>query len=52
VDTEACEEHQEQWQKYWQEHSHQALAGVRRILQHPREWMPWQATLAKNNQPR
>jgi len=51
VDTEACEEHQEQWQKYRQEHSYQTIAGVRRILQHRREQMPWQATLATNDQP-
>lgn len=45
VGTQACQRHQSQWCKYKLEHSHSALAGVRRQLQRSDENTPWQPNL-------
>jgi len=49
--NQACQEHQQQWLRYSAQHSHQTLAGVWRILQHPSELMPWQSPLIRHPQP-
>lgn len=49
--TQACERHQQQWTQYSSQHSRHTLAGVRRILHHPGELMPWQQALNRNPQP-
>ena len=36
--TQACEQHQPEWQKYIQSHSHETLSGVRRVLRRPGEF--------------
>ena len=40
--TQACEEHKNQWQKYVESHSHQNLAGGRRVLRGANENLAWQ----------
>ena len=49
--TEACEQHQSEWRKYIQTHSHENLSGVRHILRRPAENMPWQPNIQRNVQP-
>jgi uncharacterized Zn finger protein (UPF0148 family) len=49
--TQACEQHQSEWRKYIQNHSHETLSGVRRILRRSGENMPWQANIQRNVQP-
>ena len=49
--TQACEEHQEQWNKYVQHHQRQKFSGVKRMLQRPNESLPWQPTIQTNHQP-
>src|ERR1700678_2360939 len=40
--SQACEQHQPEWQKYIQSHSRENLSGVRCILRRPGETLPWQ----------
>src|SRR5271168_1825137 len=40
--SQACEQHQPEWQKYIQSHSCENLSGVRCILRRPGETLPWQ----------
>ncbi|KAF8869578.1 hypothetical protein BD779DRAFT_1614391 [Infundibulicybe gibba] len=47
--TKACDKHQKEWFKYTQQHSRQHLAGVRRMLQRPGVFMPWEETGIKGN---
>jgi CxC5 like cysteine cluster associated with KDZ transposases/CxC6 like cysteine cluster associated with KDZ transposases len=49
--SQACEQHQPEWQKYIQNHSHENLSGVRRILRRPGENLPWQPNIQRNLQP-
>jgi CxC5 like cysteine cluster associated with KDZ transposases/CxC6 like cysteine cluster associated with KDZ transposases len=42
VNTEACLDHQNMWQKHKQTHSRDHLMGVRRLIQRPQELLPWQ----------
>ena len=49
--TQACQQHQQEWSRYSSQHSCHALAEVRRILQQPRELMPWQTALNRVAQP-
>ena len=43
--TQACEQHQAEWEKYVQSHSCETLSGVRRILRRPGETMSWQTNI-------
>ena len=49
--TQACEQHQAEWEKYVQSHSRETLSGVRRILRRPGETMSWQTNIQRNLQP-
>jgi hypothetical protein len=49
--SQACEQHQPEWQKYIQSHSRENLSGVRRILRRPGETLPWQPNIQRNLQP-
>src|ERR1700678_4132664 len=40
--SQACKQHQPEWQKYIQSHSRENLSGVRCILRRPGETLPWQ----------
>ena len=46
--SQACEQHQPEWQKYIQNHSRETLSGVRRILRRPGETLPWQSNIQRN----
>ena len=49
----ACQQHQQEWQKYIQSHSHENLSGVRRMLRRPGEILFWQSNIniQRNLQP-
>ena len=49
--TQACEEHQEQWNKHAHYRRQEAQAGVRRMLQRQNEPLPWQPLIEQTNQP-
>ena len=49
--TQACEIHQEQWNKHVQHHQRQTFSGARRMLQRPNESLLWQPAMQKNHQP-
>ena len=49
--SQACEQHQPEWKKYIQSHSHENLSGVRRILRNIGENLPWQPNIQRNLQP-
>ena len=49
--TQACERHQEQWNRHVQHHSRQTFAGARRVFQRQNEHLPWQPTIQTNQQP-
>jgi CxC5 like cysteine cluster associated with KDZ transposases/CxC6 like cysteine cluster associated with KDZ transposases len=49
--SQACEQHQPDWQKYIQTHSRENLSGVRRMLRRPGENLPWQPNIQRNLQP-
>ena len=51
ADTQACEEHKRQWDKYVESHSHGNLAGVRRMLRRPNENLAWQPVQERDVQP-
>ena len=48
--TQACERHQEQWNKYIH-HCQHTFTGARRILQRANEQLPWQPIVQSNHQP-
>ena len=48
--TQACTEHQQEWNKYVQNHSCQSFQGSKRMLQRPGERLPWQPTAQVNTQ--
>ena len=48
--SQACEQHQPEWQKYIQSHSRENLSGVRRMLRRPGETLPWQSNTQRNVQ--
>lgn len=50
-DTQACQEHQQQWKKHVDLHSRQALAGVHRALQRPGENVEWLNPVQQNSHP-
>src|SRR5271170_7803721 len=49
--TQACAEHQPQWDKHVQNHSHQSYHGSKRRLQRPEERLLWQPAVQVNAQP-
>jgi hypothetical protein len=49
--TQACEGHQEQWNKHVQHHKRNKFAGARRMLQRQNETLPWQPIIQTNHQP-
>jgi uncharacterized Zn finger protein (UPF0148 family) len=49
--TQACEQHQPEWQKYIQSHSRENLSGVRRMLRRPGETLDWLPNNQRNLQP-
>jgi len=49
--TQACEQHQREWDKHVQNHSHHSYQGARRMLQRPGERLPWQPATQINLQP-
>jgi hypothetical protein len=49
--SQACEQHQPEWQKYLQSHSPENLSGVRRMLRRPGENLPWESNIERNLQP-
>ena len=49
--TQACAEHQQEWNKYVQNHSRQSFYCSRRMLQRPGERLPWQPAAQVNAQP-
>jgi hypothetical protein len=49
--TQACEIHQEQWNKHVHHHQRQTFSGARRMLQRPNESLPWQPAMQINHQP-
>ena len=48
--TQACQEHQEQWNKHVQLHQQHTQAGVR-MLQRQNESLPWQPLIQQTHQP-
>jgi hypothetical protein len=51
VGTQACERHQEQWNRHLQHHGQHIFSGARRMLQRLNEHLPWQLTVQRNHQP-
>jgi hypothetical protein len=49
--TQACYQHKEQWQKHIQKHNQHTYAGIRRVLQHQNENLPWRPSIGQNEQP-
>ena len=49
--TQACTEHQPNWQRYIQQHTRENFTGVRRMLQRPDESNTWQLQARNNTQP-
>jgi hypothetical protein len=51
--SQACDQHQQEWQRYVQSHSRENLSGVRRLLNRPGENLPWQSNInvQRNVQP-
>ena len=49
--TQACEEHQGQWNKHVQRHKQQTQAGARRMLQRQNQSLPWQPSIQHTHQP-
>ena len=49
--SQACAQHQLEWQKYVKSHSCENLSGVRRMLRRPGENLPWQPNIQRNFQP-
>src|SRR5258705_6964348 len=49
--TQACEQHQNAWQRYIINHRQHSLGGYRRALRRPDETMPWMPQLTNNVQP-
>ena len=43
--SQACQQHQPEWQKYLQSHSCENLSGVRCMLKRPGETLPWQSNV-------
>src|SRR4029077_12845547 len=50
-ETQACEQHQQQWKKYVTQHKRQSASGFRRIAQRPTENLPWISTNMQAEQP-
>jgi len=48
--TQACNQHQGQWQKH-QNYNQSSMAGVRRMLQRPGENLPWDPVQGRDHQP-
>jgi hypothetical protein len=49
--TQACEDHQNDWQRYLMNHRQHRLGGYRRALRRPDETWPWMAPPNNNLQP-
>ena len=47
--TQACQQHQSEWQKYIQTHSRENLSGIRRMLRRPGENLPWQPNIIQRD---
>jgi hypothetical protein len=50
-ETQACQQHQQQWKKYATQHKRQSAPGFRRITQRPSESLPWISTNRQTEQP-
>lgn len=50
-DTQACQQHRNEWYKYTQSRTRSSLAGVRRMLNHPNENLEWNGERLINEQP-
>jgi hypothetical protein len=49
--TQACQEHQEEWSRYAANHLCQTLPGFRRVVRRPEENLSWQPAPSTNTQP-
>jgi hypothetical protein len=49
--TQACSQHKEQWQKHSQKHNRVTYGGIRRVIQHQNENMPWTTPTNQDEQP-
>ena len=49
--TQACEQHQQAWERFLVNHRQHALGGYRRALRRPDESLPWMPRLSINVQP-
>ena len=50
-DTQACQQHQQQWNKYVTQHKRQSASGFQKIRQRPAENLPWIPTNEQTEQP-
>ena len=48
--TQACQQHQRDWNRYLHSHTRQGLSGFRRMLRRPGENLPWQPNTTENIQ--
>ena len=49
--TQACQQHRNEWYKYTQSRTTSSLAGVRQMLRHPNDILPWNPEVPRNIQP-
>jgi len=49
--SQACQQHQPAWKRYYQNHKRQQVAGFRRMLRRQGESQPWQPTAGPITQP-
>jgi len=49
--TQACQQHQQQWNKYVTQHKRQSASGFRKITQRITESLPWIPARVQRNQP-
>ena len=50
IQTQACQQHQQEWSRYLANHAGQKISGFRRMLHQPSENLPWQAAPSINTQ--
>ena len=51
TDTQACQQHQQQWKKYDDQNKKKSEGGFRKITQRPTENLPWVPNREQRNQP-